>query len=264
MPNFSIPCERQRRIGLVQALRGLAGAMLFVMACVGGAQAQSASTSDFSGPAVPEAVILNATRAWANEVAATLARQGEMPLRVEVNIGQLDSRLRLAPCARIENYLPPGTRLWGRTRIGVRCVDGPVRWSVFLPVTVKAYGEAWVIRGGVAPGAVLNEADAVLAEVDWAEDLSNIVADPALWVGQTATRALTTGQALRQNMIKPAQVFQAGAQVRVTAGGRGFQITSDGLAVSGGVVGQLARVRMDNGRILSGTVVDAKTVKMEL
>jgi flagella basal body P-ring formation protein FlgA len=83
-------------------------------------------------------------------------------------------------------------------------------------------------------------------------------------VGQVASRALTTGQAIRQVMIKPAQVFQAGAQVRVVAQGTGFQITSDGQALSAGVIGQPARVKMDNGRVMSGVVLDNRTVKLEI
>ena len=108
------------------------------------------------------------------------------------------------------------------------------------------------------------EADAIESEVDWAEENSPIVASPAQWVGQVAARALTTGQPLRLGMIKPAQVFQAGAQVRVIAQGAGFQITSDGQALSAGVVGQPARVRMDNGRVMMGVVLDSRTVKLDI
>jgi flagella basal body P-ring formation protein FlgA len=183
---------------------------------------------------------------------------------MEVAVGELDSRLRLAPCARVEPYIPVGTRLWGKTRLGLRCIEGSTRWNVFLPVTIRAYGAAWLIKGNVAPGAVLTEADAMEAEVDWAEESSPIVALPSQWVGQVASRALTTGQALRQAMIKPAQVFQAGAQVRVVAQGAGYTITSDGQALSAGVVGQAARVRMDNGRVMSGVVLDSRTVKLEI
>jgi flagella basal body P-ring formation protein FlgA len=65
-------------------------------------------------------------------------------------------------------------------------------------------------------------------------------------------------------MIKPAQAFQAGTQVRVVAQGVGFQITADGQAMSAGVVGQPARVRMSNGRIMSGVVLDNRTVLLAL
>jgi flagella basal body P-ring formation protein FlgA len=160
--------------------------------------------------------------------------------------------------------LPPGARLWGKTRLGVRCVDGPSRWSVFLPLTVKAFGPAWVVRGDVASGAVLTESDALQAEVDWALEPSAVVASPEQWVGQVAARALSTGQVLRQASIRPAQVFLAGAQIRVVAQGPGFQVVTDGLALSAGVIGQQARVRIDNGRIMSGLVTDRRTVSMDL
>jgi len=197
---------------------------------------------------------------------ATLAAQssGGHALRMEVKVGSLDSRLKLAPCGNVEPYLPVGSRLWGRTRVGLRCVDGMSRWNVSLPVTVNAYGNAWVIKGTVSPGVALTEDDVVQSEVNWAEDTNPVLIDRTLWVGQVATRQLTTGQTLRQGMVKPAQVFQAGAPVRVVAQGAGFVISSDAQALTAGVVGQVARVRMENGRVSSGLVLDTKTVRIDL
>ena len=73
-----------------------------------------------------------------------------------------------------------------------------------------------------------------------------------------------SGQVLRQGMVRPAQVFQAGAPVKVMAQGTGFQISADAQALSAGVVGHVARVRMENGRISSGVVLDGKTVQIDL
>lgn len=211
------------------------------------------------GLATSGAVVLAAQR-WLDQ---TLAQQPQsLPLRTEVVVGRLDPRLKLAACQQMEPYLPPGTRLWGAARIGLRCVQGASRWNVFLPITVKAFGPAWVIRGQVAPGAVLQASDAMEVEVDWAERASPVLANPLDWVGQTATRLLTTGQPLRQDMVRAAQVFQAGTQVRVLASGNGFEIAGRGQALSAGVVGQSARVRMDNGQILQGQVTDDRTVRV--
>lgn len=201
---------------------------------------------------------------WVEQALAQLPADVTGPLRMEVSVGALDSRLKLAPCGQVEPYMPPNTRLWGRTRLGLRCVDGPTRWSVFLPITVKAFGPAWVLRGPVAQGAVLTADDAEQSEVDWAEDRSPVLADPALWVGHIATRTYQPGQAIRQSMVRAPLAFQAGSQVRVVAQGSGFSISSDGQALTVGVVGQAARVRMDNGRILTGTVLDARTVELAL
>ncbi len=214
-----------------------------------------------SGPDSAAPFIYERAQAWLDQMVTST---GSLPLRMEVEVGALDTRLKLAACERVEPYLPPGTQLWGKTRLGLRCTQGAVKWNVFLPITIKAFGLAWVIKGQVASGAVLTQADAMQMEVDWAENRSAVVANLDDWVGQTATRALTTGQALRQDMVKASQVFQAGSQVRVVARGAGFEIFSSAQAISGGVMGQTARVRMDNGRVISGLVVDSQTVRVAL
>lgn len=182
------------------------------------------------------------------------AGAGTLPLRMEVQVGQLDSRLRLAACAKVEPYLPAGSRLWGRSRLGLRCLQGAVAWNVFLPITVKAWGPAWVLQNGIASGRPLAAEDAVQAEVDWAEDSAAVYANPQDWVGLVAARPLSAGQALRQNMLRPPALFAAGAQVRVMVSGGGFAVTSSGRAMAAAGEGQAVRVRMDNGRLISGVV----------
>ncbi len=201
---------------------------------------------------------------WARSAAAASQPDPTQPLRLELSVGALDSRLKLAPCGNVEPYLPPGTRLWGHGRVGLRCVDGMTKWNVSVPVTVKAFGKAWMVRSPVVAGSPLARSDVVLAEVDWAEDTNPVLPDAAQWLGQTATRNLNTGQVLRAGLVRATQVFQAGTQVRVVAEGPGFQVSGDAQALTVGVVGQTARVRMDNGRVANGTVLDARTVKIEL
>lgn len=208
--------------------------------------------------------VVQTSQRWLESAMVQAPAVGGMALRMEVVVGALDPRLQLAPCAKVEPYVPQGTRLWGKSRLGLRCVQGVTRWNVFLPVQVKAFGPAWVAKSNVLTGAVLTADDAVEAEVDWAEDASPIVANPEQWVGQVASRSWVAGQPIRQAMVKPAQVFQAGAQVRVLAQGQGFQVASDGLAMTAGVVGQAARVRMDGGRVMSGVVQDARTVRIDM
>lgn len=185
-------------------------------------------------------------------------------LRPEIVIGSLDSRLRLAPCDKVEPHLPAGTRLWGRSRIGLRCAQGVTRWNVYLPVTVKAFGPAWVLKRPVASGATLTEEDAERADTDWAEHPSTVLADPALWVGRQASFNLQPGQALRQHMVRAAPVFAAGALVKVASGGAGFQVVVTGEAMAPGLPGQTTRVRLPGGRVVSGQVRDDQTVVLDL
>lgn len=191
---------------------------------------------------------------WLQGALVDAQSQQTMPLRMEVQVGKLDPRLNLAPCLRVEPYLPSGSKLWGRTRIGLRCVEGAKPWNVFMPVTIKAMGPAWVLVNNVNMGDVLSAEHAMQAEVDWAESPHAVIALPDDWVGQTAARNLTAGMALRQTMVKAPEIFKPGAAVKVLVQGGGFVVTSSGKALESGVVGQNVRVRMDNGRTVIGSV----------
>lgn len=201
---------------------------------------------------------------WVDDALAQAQAGGALPLRMEVEVGALDARLRLAPCQQVEPYLPVGTRLWGRSRLGLRCVQGQTRWNVFLPITVKAFGPAWVLAGNVTAGSVLTEADAIEAEVDWAAEPAAIIANRDAWIGQTATRALNPGQALRQNMVRAPELFKAGSPVRVVVQGPGYAVTSSGQAMTAGSVGQTIRIRMGNGRVIGGVVSEDGTIQAQL
>lgn len=243
MPEIASPlpiAPLHPRRAWVSGMRCALGAVL--MGCA--ALAQASALSDDLGAISDQ---------WLQGALAQSEMQS-MPLRMEVQLGKLDPRLNLAPCNRVEPYLPNGSKLWGRTRIGLRCVEGAKPWNVFLPVTIKAFGPAWVLTNNVNMGEVLTHDHAMQAEVDWAESPHAVIALPDDWVGQTAARNLTAGMALRQTMIKAADIFKAGAGVKVRVDGGGFALTSSGKALEAGAVGQNVRVRMDNGRTVIGTV----------
>jgi len=185
-------------------------------------------------------------------------------VRVEVKAGRLDPRLRLAPCDRIEPHLPPGAKAWGRTRIGLRCVDGPKPWNVYLPVTVKVFAPAQVARVALPSGTVLRAEQLRTAEVDWAAGQSPPLADASRLVGRVLLRPLVAGAALRQDDLKQRQWFSAGDTVQVLARGRGFSVSGEGQALSPGIEGRPVRVRTDNGRVLSGLAVGLNRVEVVL
>jgi flagella basal body P-ring formation protein FlgA len=197
-----------------------------------------------------------------NLAAAKVAEPGAP--RVEVVVGQLDPRLRLAPCERIEPYLPPNVKLWGKSRVGLRCKQGPTAWNVYLPVTVKVWARAIVVPAGAAAGSVLADADLAEAEVDLAEEHTAAVLDRRAVVGRTLAQALKPGQAVRQGHIKMRQWFAAGDTVRVVVAGAGYALEGEGQALTHGFEGHPARVRTDNGRIITGQPVGERRVEVSL
>jgi flagella basal body P-ring formation protein FlgA len=182
--------------------------------------------------------------------------------RVEVLVGKLDARLRLAPCQRAQPYLTGSARLWGRSRIGLRCLEGPAAWNVFVPVTVKVFGPAYVTAAPLPAGSVIGLGDLAQAEVDLAESPSIAFTDPARAAGRTLTRAMAAGQVLRESHLRPRIWFAAGDEVRLVARGSGFQAVSTGHALTVGIEGQPARARTESGRVVVGSPVGQKEIDL--
>ncbi len=187
-----------------------------------------------------------------------------MPLRFDVAVGSLDPHLKLAPCQRVEPYLPTGVRLWGKSRIGLRCTQGERPWNVYLPITVHVYGQALVAAQPLALGATLQSGDLAYAEVDLAEENSPVVVNESMAVGRALTRSLSAGQGVRQADLKSRQWFAAGDTVKVLAVGNGFSVAGMGTALSPGFEGQSARVRTDGGQVITGMPVASRQLEVSL
>ena len=183
---------------------------------------------------------------------------------MEVEVGALDSRLRLAPCARTEAYLPSNSTLWGRSRVGLRCLEGITAWNVFLPVTVRAWGPALVAAIPLPLGRQLQARDFAQAEIDWAENPSAAVFDLSQVVGRTLSRAMAPGESLRLTHLRPRQWFAAGDLVKVRAVGDGFSVGGLAEAITPGIEGQPARARTESGRILTGEPVAERQMEIGL
>lgn len=185
--------------------------------------------------------------------------------RTEVLPGLLNPRLRLNPCEQVTPYLPTGTRLWGKTRVGLRCVKGVTHWNVYLPVTVNVYGPALVATASLPAGHVVSAADFRQAEVNLAEDpLHAPLTEAGQLLGRTLARPLAPGQSVRQASLKARQWFTAGEKVNIRVAGNGFAVAGAGEAVTAGMEGQPARVRTDNGRVVIGMPVAERVLEITL
>ncbi|MDP1900679.1 MAG: flagellar basal body P-ring formation chaperone FlgA [Rubrivivax sp.] len=213
----------------------------------------SAAAAAPAGPQVPPDVLARALALAAEAARAVAPREA----RVEVEPGRLDARLTLAPCARIEPYLPSGVPAWGRTRVGLRCTEGAKRWNVFLPVAVQVWAPARVTAAALPAGARLSESQLSLAVVDWAAASTPPVGPNEDLAGRTLARAVASGQPLRAADVQPRQWFALGDHVRIQASGSGFSIVAEGRALATGVEGQAVRVRVLTERSDGGPVLVA-------
>jgi flagellar basal body P-ring formation protein FlgA len=181
--------------------------------------------------------------------------------RVEVTLGELNPRLQLAPCARIEPFLPANARLWGRSSVGLRCTQGAT-WSVQMPVTVRVFGPALVANRPLAPNTPLTDADFTVDEVEWTREPQGVATDAAQIDQRVLTRAVATGQPVPLAALRAPQVIAAGDPVKLLGQGKGFAITAQAVALASAQDGQSVRVRTDSGRILTGTARSGRRVEV--
>lgn len=226
-----------------------AAALLSMMCTAAAAQIESPQAE------AAQSLLLQAATAAAGGV-----RDGA---RIEVKVGAADPRLRLAPCRRVEPYLPAGHRVLGRTRVGLRCVEGAVAWNISLPVTVSLYAPGVVVRESLPAGARLSAEHLTLAEIDWGQ-VSGAQADIQSWIGRELSRPLAAGTPVQAADVRQRQWFAAGETVQVIARGPGYAVATEGEALTHGVEGQPVRVRTSLGRLLSGRATADRTVEVAL
>jgi len=218
---------------------------------VAAAQAQTSA-------AVPPAAMERGL-AMVREAAGAIAPPGA---RVLAEAGVLNPRMILAPCAQVEPYLPAGVPAWGRTRVGLRCQSGPVRWNVFMPVTVQVLAPALALNAALPAGARISESHIERVQADWAASPQPLFASADTLVGRVLARAVPAGQALHGGDLQARQWFTAGEPVRVLASGTGFAVASEGVALTPGVEGQPARVRVAGDRVLVGRATAERQIEI--
>ena len=191
----------------------------------------------------------------------TKQQTAALPGQVAVTVGTLDPRMRLPACPHIEPFTPPGGRLWGNSTVGVRC-EGPTAWILYVPVTVKVIADVVVAARPLGRGKILDNGDLALQARDITQLPAGILSDPSQGVGRVLISSIASGYPIRMDMLKAPTVIQIGQTVSVIAKGRGFNVHSEGKALSNAVVGQIVQVRTGSGQIVSGVAKEDGTVEV--
>jgi flagella basal body P-ring formation protein FlgA len=174
-----------------------------------------------------------------------------LPGQVSIAVGAVDSRLNLPACAAPEAFLPPGSRAWGKTTVGVRCT-APSAWTVYVSATVRVQGHYVATAAPLTQGQSIGPNDLTKVKGDLTTLPAGIITDPAQAVGRSMAISLPLGTPLRQDAMRSQQVVQQGQVVRLVSNGPGFQVSSEGRALNNANDGQITQARTQNGQVVSG------------
>lgn len=176
--------------------------------------------------------------------------------RAEVEVGRLDSRLRLAACDRpLETFDSPNGLNRGRGVVGVTC-SGSTPWKIYVPVRLALIDAVVVTRRPVVRGQALTAADLMLDEVDIAAQRHPVYRRIEDVIGLRSKRQLDSGDILHANLLKRARLVRRGGAVQIVAAGDGLLVSMRGEAMGDGGRGDRVRVKnLASGRVITGTVI---------
>lgn len=182
-----------------------------------------------------------------------------------IDVGPLDGRLHLARCdTELTAFAPLGARSVGNTTVGVRC-NGARPWSLYVPVTIRVFGDAVVAVRPLAVGMVLTAQDVRVTQVELGNAYASALTDPQRAVGKVLRRPLLTDAVVTVDSLDEPRLVRRDEQVTLLAEGAGIEVRMTGQALADGTSGELIQVRnLVSKRVVEGIVVSAGLVRVRM
>lgn len=169
--------------------------------------------------------------------------------KVSYQVEDIDSRITLSSCSRMETFLPNGSQLIGKTSVGVRCAEKN-GWSILVPVQIKITQDLLISSRQLTFGHVLQEQD--IARQSFEMTRPTGFTSPDQVIGKVLRYSIAAGQILRDDMLRAAYSVTQGQIVQVISQGPGFSVRNEGAALNNASEGQSVQVRVSSGRVIGG------------
>lgn len=216
-------------------------------------------------PYTPIEEIIDTTHDFLEQYTQDYLNNSAITGRHVVNVGRLDSRLRMAACDQpltvsLENTDTPIGRITAR----VRC-EGSAPWSIFVSAQINLYREVVVSTRPLSRNLIVDSTDVMLAERDVSQLRQGYLTQLDEAVGSLVVRPLQADQALTPNQVRPPMAVKRGDRVVISASNSSVQVRMSGEALADGSVGQQVRIRnLSSQRIIYGRVIAPGQVEVDL
>jgi flagella basal body P-ring formation protein FlgA len=143
-------------------------------------------------------------------------------------------------------------------------VSGDERKTI-VKAHVQAFGNVVKSKRPLRRKHVMEGEDIYLAKVDIRKIPNGSMSDPEKIVGKSLKRSIAANIPIQENMVQMSRVVGRGMRVNIIVSSNGLNIRATGRTNEKGYVGQPVRVmNLSSKKIISGILVDEKTVKVEL
>ena len=182
-----------------------------------------------------------------------------LPGKVTFKVDDIDPRIELHACSKVEAFLPPGSQLIGRVSVGVRCLDAK-DWSIFVPVQITISRDLLVSARPLALGQILHAEDLARQTTETTQNTG--ITDERQVIGKVLRYSIGAGYVLRQEMLRKPYSVKQGQVVRLIVVGGGFKLSGSGVALNNAGEGETVQVRTTSGHVISGAAGEEGTVQI--
>lgn len=220
------------------------------------------SLTPFVSAQVP--VQVYATNQLKQDIASFLAMEYEQVEheRIDINVGNLDSRLRLSSCEHpIAFTIQDASGLGGNISVKAQCSSGQ-SWSVHVPAQVTIYREIPTALRDIARGELINQGHIGTSLVNISSIRQAFLPEEGAIIGKEAKRNISMGEPFKTALLDAPTAVRRGEMVTLESLAGTIKVSSSGTALADGRIGQTIRVRNNSSeRIISGVVMSQGLVQ---
>jgi flagellar basal body P-ring formation protein FlgA len=180
-------------------------------------------------------------------------------------VGPIDAHLQLEHCgAPVKPVVTAGGHMRDRILVELRCpLSGG--WHLYVPVRVVGTSVVTIAARAIVAGSVLTDKDLRSERRDISELPQGYLDDPAVAVGLTAARPISTGAVITNQFLVAAKAVQRGQSVTLVADASGMSVRMAGRALTDGLINQRVRVQnLSSGKIVEGIARSEQVVEIIL
>lgn len=180
--------------------------------------------------------------------------------KVEIKVGSLDQRLRLAACSETLAFnLLDTTGNGGNVNVQVVCNRANTasgRWTILVPALATVFRPVAIAGRALQRGEPITAADVETEIRDMSQYRQGFALEPELIIGKEAKYPVAKGEAFRTSALGAPLVIKRGEEVSIQATVGAISVVTNGVATGDGRLGQQIRVKNNQSeRIINARVV---------
>jgi len=185
--------------------------------------------------------------------------------RIEIEVGYLDQRLRLAPCDQaLAAKRLSGTRRIGKTTITVRC-SGRIQWAIHVPINIKAFAATVVANQTLGRQIPIRHEALRIEEKDISTLRSGYFSRIEDVINRLPKRNIHLGTTIAPQDLDTSKVIRKGQKVIIISQGGGIAVRMQGKALDNAALGDMVTVQnLSSKRNIDAIVIEAGVVKVPM